>query len=82
MLNFVIFRFTFTKEYDRWWRCFKTLEGKRNAPSIKDVRTKSLKTPSLSAICPHWLNPSCPCGHTINFEITEFLTSKSAEILI
>jgi len=21
--------------------------------------------------CPHWLNPSCPCRHTINFEKSE-----------
>jgi len=36
-------------------------------PSIKDVRTKSRKINPL---------PPCPCGHTINFEKSDFLHQK------
>jgi len=50
-------------------------------PSIKDVRTKSRKIDPLSAICPHWLNPPCPCGHTINFEKSVF-APKSADVRV
>jgi len=43
-------------------------------PSIKDIRTKSRKIdppPSLSAKYPHCSpSPPCPCGHTLNFEMS------------
>jgi len=37
---------------------------------------KNQPPPSLFAKCPLWLNPPCPCGHTINFEKSEFLNQK------
>jgi len=52
---------------------------KAYGPSIKDVRTKSRKTAPapLSAKCLHWLNPSCPCGHTITLEKSEVVSTKN-----
>jgi len=39
----------------------------------------ALKTRSphpLSTKCSHWLNPPCPCEHTINFKTEVFCTQK------
>jgi len=59
--------------------------GKLSA-SIKHVRTKLRKIDPLSPLstkCPHWLNPppSCPCRHTIDFEISEVFSPKVVEPL-
>jgi len=32
--------------------------------------------PPLSEKCPHWLNPPCPCGYTINFEKSYVFCTK------
>jgi len=32
--------------------------------------------------CSHWLNSPCPCGHTINFKISEVFEPKSADVRI
>jgi len=41
----------------------------------KSVR-KNLEKLTLLPLCPHWLNPPCPYGHTINFEKSVVFCTK------
>jgi len=52
--------------------------------SIKDVRTKSRKVDlSFPLVCKMsaLAQPLCPCGHTMNFEKSEFFCTKKCERL-